>query len=160
MAESARLIWVNESVFLFQVKFFFQYPTDELEKPGMKSSQTTPSFKTNGNYNITKTKGSMDSLRVDTISPGPSASSNHKMRSQNQSNHDHVRRVPSSSTRHNRPLKVSPGGDRKGLVVPNQKGSGGSLGEQISDSLSTASDEDFSDTDTDDEWEGCEVTEV
>ena len=143
----------------------------------MKVSQTTPSFQTNGNHNITKTIGSMDSLRVDTISPIPtSANSNsrgHRNRSHHNqtspsANHNHVgsldvRRVPSSSSRHNRPVKVSPAGDRKGLVVPGQRGNGGALGEQhlhISDSLSTASDEDFSDTDTDDEWEGCDVTEV
>lgn len=163
----------------FKVKFFFQVAIDELEKPGMKASQTTPSFKTNGNHNnITKTIGSMDSLRVDTISPVPtSASSNsrghrthrsHHNQTSPSSNPDHIgsldiRRVPSSSSssRHNRIGKVSPAGDRKGLIVPSQIGNGGVIGEQhISDSLSTASDDDFSDTDTDNEWEGCDVTAV
>ena len=145
----------------------------------MKASQTTPSFKTNGNHNITKTIGSMDSLRVDTLSPVPSnSSSNSKGHKTPRSHHNQtspsasapgsldIRRVPSSGNRHNRPPKVSPAGDRKGLIVPAHgtrgNGVGGaSSGEHISDSLSTASDdEDFSDTDTDDEWEGCDVTEV
>ena len=152
---------------ILQVKFYFHYPTEEV-KPVIKSSQTTPSFKTNVNQNnnISKATISMDSLRVDHVdSPHTSNSLHvgHNTRSRHstpQSLQDpsvDIRHT-SSSSRHNRLLKVSPSGDRKGLLVSNPSGSGS--GEQISDSLSTASDEDFSDTDTDDEWEGCDVTEV
>lgn len=152
----------------FKVKFFFHYPTDEIsEKPGLKSSQTTPSFKTNGNQNdISKSIGvSMDSLRVDSIGHAPSSNSTIGTNSRSPVHQSHsdtsvdIRRQLSSSSRHNRNLNISPSGDRKGYLVPST-GSGGAGGEHISDSVSTASDEDFSDTDTDDEWRGCETTEV
>lgn len=157
----------------FRVKFYFQYPTEEevIEKPGMKSSQTTPSFKTNGNQNnIAKSIGvSMDSLRVDGIShPASSHSvSGHSVRSPFSEPHvdsanTDMRRPHGSSSRHtgNRIVKISPSIDRKGLLVPNISGSSSERGEHISDSVSTASDEDFSDTETEDEWEGCDVTVV
>lgn len=147
------------------MKFYFQYPTDEndSEKPVMKLSQTTPSFKTNGNQNnITTSKGvSMDSLKIH--SDKPSSDFKTEVSLALPSLQDHcsleVRRQPAS--RQNRYLKISPQMvDRKALLTPHSKGSGESHGEHTSDSLSTVSDEDFSDTDTDDEWNGCEVTEV
>ena len=154
---------------MFQVKFYFQYPVEEIsEKPVIKSSQTTPSFNTNGNQNnnISKATMSMDSLRVDSVAQPPNLNSQvgHSARSQQhlkpqtlqQQQGVSVRHL-SGGSRHNRPVKVSPSGDRRGLVVPKSSGSG----DQISDSLSTGSDEeDFSDTESDDEWEGCDVTEV